>query len=889
MACFYSTYQLQRLARLSAILFLVLFHFVCFGQNETDNWYFGKNAGTNFSNVEYTVLSDGAMEAPAGCASISDKDSNLMLYSNGATIWNRNHEVMTNGSGLLTDLDQVQTVLIIPNPVNEDLYYVLHNRLTATGAPDFTYAGLYLTIVDFSTDALGVVTEKNIRIRDMPVSRMTSTFDYESNTFKIITLSRESIDADSLINRFTVFTVTDEGVQLDAQTQVLEGYDFPSRGQMTISPDNTCIAIAEREERWVYLLKLDLPSATFTFSKQFNPDEAFGEYPPYGVAFSQDSRQLYFTASGLIKKTDIDPPPDVFPEIYKISAGDMPQSLQLARNGKIYVAFDRKAEIGIFNYPERSEDKFEYVPNSSVSPGISNEGLPNIPAALLRNRIVNIEGCLNQPEVFEIDAFRSVPSALWDFGDGTTSTQISPTHTFTSPGLHKIKVTIPGRNDYPVTLYRDFYVFPPPMLDNTTVMKQCDPDNNGSETFNLENILEKIDDQSYDYTFSFYHSEADALSITDSIHNPRSYINISNPERIYIRMTSEWGCVSVSSFLLEAEYNQLPALPVYAVCEDSDGNRGDSQGLFDLDLKASEIITFLGLPSTSIITYYPTFMDALTKTEALSGQILSPTVEIWVRVDDQNYDCNGIGTLNLFVSPIVTSTVGGNYLICGTEPVILEGSAANSGWEWKDDTGTIIGTTRQITITEPGTYSIIESQTHHGVTCSSPQRFVTVGSSGEVAFVDINAANGEIVVSVTGSSTYQFSIDNLNFYGNGLNHTFSNLQPGMYTIYVRDFNGCELPIQAEILLINFDLYFTPNGDGLNETWNVKNASDYFIDFRIEIFNRYGTLLFIITDETGWDGTFKGKNLPATDYWFNATLTDPQGRTLSKKGHFSLKR
>jgi gliding motility-associated-like protein len=82
-------------------------------------------------------------------------------------------------------------------------------------------------------------------------------------------------------------------------------------------------------------------------------------------------------------------------------------------------------------------------------------------------------------------------------------------------------------------------------------------------------------------------------------------------------------------------------------------------------------------------------------------------------------------------------------------------------------------------------------------------------------------------------------------------------------------------------------YFTPNGDGYNDYWNVKGVSAQFNYLsRILIFDRFGKLLKQIgTTGLGWDGTYNGHPMPADDYWYNIEFED--GRNA--KGHFALKR
>ena len=78
------------------LLFLV-FHGFMYSQSQTNHWNFGKQAGLNFNNGMVNVMTDSEMDTPAGSASISDKLGNLLFYTNGQTVWNKNHTIMENG------------------------------------------------------------------------------------------------------------------------------------------------------------------------------------------------------------------------------------------------------------------------------------------------------------------------------------------------------------------------------------------------------------------------------------------------------------------------------------------------------------------------------------------------------------------------------------------------------------------------------------------------------------------------------------------------------------------------------------------------------------------------------------------------------------------------
>jgi gliding motility-associated-like protein len=133
--------------------------------------------------------------------------------------------------------------------------------------------------------------------------------------------------------------------------------------------------------------------------------------------------------------------------------------------------------------------------------------------------------------------------------------------------------------------------------------------------------------------------------------------------------------------------------------------------------------------------------------------------------------------------------------------------------------------------------------------------------------------------SITG--TYEFSLDGKNYQSSPL---FTGLAVGNYTAYIRDYTTCEYFTFA-ITVLDYPRFFTPNGDGFNDLWKINNLEMY-PNATITIFDRYGKLLKQFNaNSSGWNGTFNGNILPATDYWFNLIISSEK----EIKGHFSLKR
>lgn len=150
-----------------------------------------------------------------------------------------------------------------------------------------------------------------------------------------------------------------------------------------------------------------------------------------------------------------------------------------------------------------------------------------------------------------------------------------------------------------------------------------------------------------------------------------------------------------------------------------------------------------------------------------------------------------------------------------------------------------------------------------------------------VDFSDRNSINIELV----NAAEFEFQLNGGPFQNSGF---FDNAPPGLNTVYIRHNTLCG-ELTLEILVAGYQKFFTPNGDGIHETWNIlgleTNSSG-----RVFIFDRYGKLLKqLFTAGSGWDGTFNGRPLPSSDYWFKLEFVDADNTPRTYKGHFTLKR
>ena len=196
-------------------------------------------------------------------------------------------------------------------------------------------------------------------------------------------------------------------------------------------------------------------------------------------------------------------------------------------------------------------------------------------------------------------------------------------------------------------------------------------------------------------------------------------------------------------------------------------------------------------------------------------------------------------------------------------------------------------TAANYTATTIGTYKVKVTNILTG--CSSSDAMDVTGSKPPTATdvqvtTDYFSSNATIVITATPAGDYEYQLDFGPFQDS---NTFEGIANGEHVVKVRDRKACgEIP--KTFTIIDYPKFFTPNGDGFNDTWKISTLNNQ-PTAKIYIFDRSGKLLKQIgTTGEGWDGTFVGNPLPADDYWFTIQYTE---NAIDKefKAHFSLKR
>lgn len=139
-----------------------------------------------------------------------------------------------------------------------------------------------------------------------------------------------------------------------------------------------------------------------------------------------------------------------------------------------------------------------------------------------------------------------------------------------------------------------------------------------------------------------------------------------------------------------------------------------------------------------------------------------------------------------------------------------------------------------------------------------------------------------------GTPSYTFVVKDTSDNETEVSDHITDLAYGNYTVYVVDQNQCQSAEKGFFIskVVYPAMFFTPDGDGINDTWKILNIEE-FDRFSIKIITREGKLIKEYKNSyTPWDGTAFGKNMPSGDYWYMMSYPETD---QFYTGHFTLLR
>lgn len=648
--------------------FFLLFSILAFPQGEANIWYFGENAGLDFNSGTPVALTNGQINTIEGCAVLSNNLGQLLFYTDGITVYNKNHQVMVNGTGLMGNSSSTHSATIVQKPGNPNLFYVF--TLDAFGHVN----GFRYSVIDLALDngLGGVTSEKNVPIYG-PSSEKISVVKHANNIdFWIVTMGYPG-------NTFYAHLLTSSGISSSPVISTA-GFYVPNNdennviGQMKISPTGNKISVVHTEQKKVELFDFNNNNGIISNPiLLYSSNSSSTSQTVYGTEFSPNGEVLYVTKTFEYKIFQYDLTSSNIPaskiDIQYIQNYNFPNALQLGPDGKIYIAQQSKYYLSVIANPNNigvacnlQEDII------SLNGKRSNSGLPTFSQSFFYTPLINLTStCEGQMSNFSFSTNQTILSATWNFGDGNTSNAINPSHIYTNPGTYNVSVTITtpqgtGSNTRSIIIYPR-----PTVLQNTCVLKQCDDNNDGYSAFNLTEANNLFVANTNNLTITYHETYNEADNGTNAIMNPTAYANqvVSN-DVVYVRIENTNGCYRVGQLNLSVSTTNIPSSfqKVFTVCDDVlSGSNSDGVATFNFSSVTSDIQALYPVGQALTIAYYKNLVDALaeqnpiTNTSNYTNTGYPNTQNIYVRVDSQvNNECLGLGhhiTLNVEVIPFI--------------------------------------------------------------------------------------------------------------------------------------------------------------------------------------------------------------------------------------------
>ncbi|MFN2260439.1 MAG: T9SS type B sorting domain-containing protein [Psychroflexus sp.] len=858
----------------------ILIIFLCsisnFAQGEANNWYFGNGAGITFNTNPPSSITDGQLSTNEGCSSISDANGDLLFYTDGRTIWNQEHQVMQNANyfgdtGLHGDPSSTSSGLIVPHPTEPNLYFVFtvdephHNN--AFAYPDQGPADQNGNPISEYTDVTGHSVPQdddgfnngfNYSIVDMNLNNGLGdvvsgernnhliTYD-ENNTEDVKYKSSEKItavrgaDCNSVWvithfkNTYYSFLIDDDGIdETPIESEVspnisTDNYRRAALGYLKASPNGDKLIVAHNTTNFNQTGSQDSGDGNvyiYDFDNATgevsNPLQLIDDVNAYGVEFSQEATKAYATVD------------DNGFKLYQwdLESDDIPNSF-----------------VNIANTDFSASTALQLAPDGKIYHAV----ISSTTLAVIQN-----------------------PEALGQEANYTQSTfsgaiNLSPqSNTFGLPpfiqSLFSSRINIVDDDTEVVT----------------TEVNLCDED-----TYTLS--YEDIDGATYIWSRNGEEitSETEA-SIEVELPENSSFPHEENYSLEVNLNDGSCPLIGVATI----NFNEGPSFQNVDLLECK--NVGEEFVSYNLNQASSEFLDFADLSQNETnISFYA------SEEEAENGENAITDISNFENSEDLNEvyaliksfeSCKSIAKVNLnienFPEISLEDEIRFYCLEDSPEPISLSALETSSNVNQYDYNWSTSETTATIQVNEAGNYSVEVSNPDSG--CAIQKNFEVISSNQASFDLEIEDGRGEdnsieIFVLDNSLGDYEYSLNGNYFQDESL---FEDLGSGVFSVYVRDKNGCGITNKT-IGIIGVMDFFTPNNDGINDVWHLKGVyKNENRDVQIDIFDRYGKMLYSFTTTSrGWDGTYNGKRMPSNDYWYRIILGD--GRVLT--GNFTLKR
>ncbi|MEX2596857.1 MAG: gliding motility-associated C-terminal domain-containing protein [Salibacteraceae bacterium] len=438
-------------------------------------WAFGDTAGLSFASGS-PVLWNTSIETIEGCATISDEQGNLILYTDGTDVWNSQHTITPNGDSLKGSSTSTNSAVVVPHPGDTTLYYIF----TASWDEN---VGIHFSIFDITLDnGLGDVdpNQKNIPLLTGTRENLTALRHINMHDYWLVTHLTYS-------NQLAAFRIGHNGLITNPVIST-SGPNVIGAGVGTIkaSPNSQYVGICSATDNYVRIMRFNRQTGQVIKSRTFStPNHTY----VYGLEFSPDSKQFYvsdgYNPNGNITQHRIKPFTwqHMLSSEYLIPETADYGALQLGPDLKIYIA--TYEHVSTIHDPNSLDSACNFDLNHVITYS-ARLGLPQFTSSFFHPDIEATSECRYDSILFRVDTF-GIDSVVWNFGDPgsgilNTSTDPWPYHVYTDTGTFEIYAAL-FNEGFIDTVRRELTVYPRQSLDLGSDTAVCIGD---SVTYNVE-------------------------------------------------------------------------------------------------------------------------------------------------------------------------------------------------------------------------------------------------------------------------------------------------------------------------------------------------------------------------------------------------------------------
>lgn len=633
-------------------------------QKEGNIWYFGHFAGLDFNTSPPQALTNGKLDTHEGGASMCNKHGNLLFYTDGVKVYNKNHAIMSNGTGLTGHNTSTQSAIIVQNPDSANIHYVF----TTNAQPGINFTTY--SKVDTTLDSgLGEITLKNVTLNGQAGEKLSAARHANGKDLWVVTHQSSN-------DKFYAYLVTGSGVSTTPViSSIGQSHQSLSQGCMKFSPTGRKLLVTESQ---VYFVELfDFNTVTGVVS---NPIAINSGSPFYGAEFSPSGRYIYtvpFNGSNQLCQYDLISGTQSGIQNSKqvISTITGSGSLQLGPDNKIYMSFfGLDTMLGVINKPDLPGSACDFVSRGILLAGKkSGVGLPTLNPSLFGYPKTYIGTGAIACGQLTFDIYNTgdsdkIVTSFWDFGDGTSDTGRIVSKTYSAHGRYTIRniVKLVLGGVYTDTLYKTITTKPFPKAEIEKVEQQFCYD---------KNLFVFADSTKY-FNGNIYKSNS--WKFSDATFAPK---NIST----VIKNSNQVGTFKITLIVTSSNNCTDTALDSVTVFPSAQTSfTADKQQCFNTHKLLPIHQTAVDTPG-AITGYAWDFGDNTTSNQAAPAKIYTTTGKYPVQlVALEKNGCNDTFVTNYTVLP--SPKVGFSALdVCNKDSVIIKNTTSieNGGLTYK--------------------------------------------------------------------------------------------------------------------------------------------------------------------------------------------------------------